>query len=276
MIIDSHQHFWNYDPIRDSWIDETMMVLQCDFLPLDLQQVFRENGIDGCVAVQADQSEEETEFLLRLAIENDFIKGVVGWVDLCSNKVDERLSYFSKNAYFKGVRHILQAEEDTFMLDKKFLNGISQLQKHDLVYDILIYPKQLKSAIALVEMFPRQIFVLDHLAKPNIKDGEIGEWERMIGLLAKYPNVYCKLSGMVTEADWKLWSMEDISPYINVIINCFGTNRILYGSDWPVCLLAAKYDEVLGVVEKAIEGLSINEQEAIMGKTAQKVYHLKM
>ncbi|KQC29561.1 amidohydrolase family protein [Flagellimonas eckloniae] len=274
MKIDSHQHFWKYDPIRDSWIDDSMETIRRDFFPDDLEDLLEQNGIDGCVAVQADQSEKETEFLLHLANENNFIKGVVGWVDLCASNVSERLGHFSKNPYFKGVRHILQAENNDFMLQKSFQHGIEQLKQFDLSYDILVFPNQLKNSIALVERFPEQRFVLDHLGKPNIKDGEMDNWRADIEALAKHPNVYCKLSGMVTEADWNNWKPHDIYPYIEKIINAFGTDRIMYGSDWPVCLLAGKYDEVFGIVKEYIRQLTKDEQNNILGGAAASFYKL--
>nr|WP_299074389.1 amidohydrolase family protein [uncultured Allomuricauda sp.] len=274
MKIDSHQHFWKYDPIRDSWIDDSMETIRRDFFPDDLEDLLEQNGIDGCVAVQADQSEEETEFLLQLASENNFIKGVVGWVDLCASNVSERLGHFSKNPYFKGVRHILQAENNDFMLQKSFQHGIEQLKQFDLSYDILVFPNQLKNSIALVERFPEQRFVLDHLGKPNIKDGEMDNWKANIEALAEYPNVYCKLSGMVTEADWNNWKSHDIYPYIEKIINAFGADRIMYGSDWPVCLLAGKYDEVFGIVKEYIGQLTKDEQNNILGGAATSFYKL--
>lgn len=274
MKIDSHQHFWKYDPIRDSWIDDSMETIRRDFFPDDLEGSLEQNGIDGCVAVQADQTEEETEFLLQLASENNFIKGVVGWVDLCASNISERLGHFSKNPYFKGVRHILQAEHNDFMLQKSFQHGIEQLKQFDLSYDILVFPNQLKNSIALVERFPEQRFVLDHLGKPNIKDGEMDNWKADIEALAKHPNVYCKLSGMVTEADWNNWKPHDIYPYIDEIINAFDTNRIMYGSDWPVCLLAGKYDEVFGIVKEYIGHLTKDEQNNILGGAATSFYKL--
>lgn len=274
MKIDSHQHFWKYDPIRDSWIDASMENLRRDFLPDDLEGLLKQNGIDGCIAVQADQSEEETEFLLQLTKENSFIKGVVGWVDLCAPNVSKRLDYFSKNPHFKGVRHILQAENEDFMLQESFQHGMAQLKQFDLSYDILVFPNQLKNSIILIERFLYQRFVVDHLAKPYIKDRKIDEWKADIYALAKYPNVYCKLSGMVTEADWNNWKPNEIYPYIDVILSAFGPERIMYGSDWPVCLLAGQYNEVLGIVEDYIIKLTEDEQKAIMGNTAINFYKL--
>ena len=274
MTIDSHQHFWKFDPVRDAWIDDSMEVIRKDFLPKDLQPILEQNTIDGCIAVQADQSEEETEFLLNLASENTFIKGVVGWVDLRADKVEDRLAHFSKNNLLKGIRHIVQVEANDFMLRKDFQNGIGKLEQFNLTYDILVFPPQLKTSIALVNKFPNQKFVLDHIAKPFIKDGKIEGWKQDIKELAKAPNIYCKVSGMVTEADLKHWKPSDFTPYLDVVFEAFGTDRILYGSDWPVSLLAAQYEEQLNIVKAYINGFSLEEQQKVMGLNAIKFYNL--
>lgn len=274
MTIDSHQHFWKYDPIRDAWIDDSMQVIRKDFLPQDLQPILKQNNIDGCIAVQADQSETETEFLLRCAQTNPFIKGVVGWVDLLKNNVEDRLAHYSQNNLFKGVRHIVQAEANDFMLREDFQNGISKLEQFNLTYDILVFPPQLKAAIALVNKFPNQKFVLDHIAKPYIKDGKIDGWKQDIQELAKTPNVHCKVSGMVTEADLTGFETSDFIPYLDVVFEAFGTDRILYGSDWPVCLLAATYHEQLNIVQHYVADFSSKDQEKIMGLNAGSFYNL--
>jgi len=275
MRIDCHQHFWNYDPIRDSWIDNTMQVIRKDFLPINLKPILDQNGIDGCIAVQADQSELETEFLLDLANKNSFIKGIVGWVDLCDSKVESRLEHYSKNSLFKGVRHILQGENSEFMLRDDFQRGIGLLEKFNLTYDILVFFNQLEVVLELVEKFPNQSFVIDHIAKPEIKDGKIEFWKKHITKIAKYPNVYCKISGMVTEADLKEWKTADITPYLDVVFQSFGTNRIMYGSDWPVCLLAAEYKEQLQLVLNYMTRFSKEEQTLVMGVNAVKFYNIK-
>jgi len=274
MKIDAHQHFWKFDPIRDAWIDDSMKILQQDFLPADLRPILKENNIDSCIAVQADQSETETAFLLSLASENDFIKGVVGWVDLCSENVEDRLAYFTKNVNFKGVRHIVQAETTDFLLRKDFQNGISKLEKFGLIYEILIRKEQLETAIKLVKKFPKQIFVVDHIAKPNIKDHEVEPWKTQIETLAKHTNVTCKISGLATEANLNNWKYEDFVPYLNIIFNAFGTDRILFGSDWPVCLLAGSYKKTSAIVKQYISSFSKEEQDKIMGKNAIKIYAL--
>ncbi len=275
MNIDSHQHFWKYDPVKNSWIEDHMKVIRRDFLPLDLQPILEKNAIDGCIAVQADQSEAETEFLLSLAENNSFIKGVVGWVDLKAENIEERLAYFARFEKLKGVRHIVQAEPDDYMLDEKFQRGISLLKQFDLTYDILVFPSQLPASIELVNKFPNQKFVVDHIAKPLIKEGKIENWKKNMESLAKSPNVMCKISGMVTEADWNSWKSKDFDPYLDVIFNAFGANRILFGSDWPVCLLAAEYQQQLEIVENYISHLPNEVQDKIMGGNAINFYSIK-
>ena len=274
MRIDSHQHFWEYDPVRDAWIDDSMQVIRRDFLPQDLKPILNDNHIDGCIAVQADQSEAETEFLLKLSKDKSFIKGVVGWVDLCADDVENRLQYFLKSDKFCGVRHIVQAEPEGFLLRKDFQNGIKKLSKFNLTYDVLVKHRQLPEVIAFVEKFPNQPFVLDHLGKPPIALKELNKWKKNIEVLAKFPNVHCKISGMVTEADWQHWKPSDFTAYLDVIFNAFGTDRIMYGSDWPVCLLAAKYDEQLSIVEAYLSKFSEEDKSKIMGDNAAKFYNL--
>lgn len=273
-MIDAHQHFWQFDPIRDAWIDETMQVIRRDFLPKDLQPILAANEVAGCVAVQADQSEMETNFLLDLAVKHAFIKGVVGWVDLLDKRVGERLVYFSDNPLFKGVRHIAQGEADDFLLRRDFQEGISQLANYGLTYDILVYAHQLPAAIQLVKKFPNQKFVLDHIAKPKISKGLDEVWATNIKALAECPNVSCKLSGMVTETTNFEWAKEDFYPFLGVVLAAFGVNRVMYGSDWPVCLLAADYQEQIGIVESYISTFSQSEQDKIMGDNAIAFYNL--
>lgn len=274
MKIDAHQHFWNYDPVRDAWIDESMQIIRRDFLPQDLAPILKANQIDGCVAVQADQSETETEFLLDCAEKNPFIKGVVGWLDLRAENIEERLAHYSKNKFFKGVRHIVQAEANDFMLGEDFQNGILKLEQFNLTYDILVFPPHLPSAIALANKFPNQKFVVDHIAKPYIKDGKIEGWKTDMQALAKAPNVYCKVSGMVTEANLKHWKPSDFKSYLDVVFEAFGVDRILYGSDWPVCLLASKYEQQLGIVQDYIKNFSEADKAKIMGENAVAFYNL--
>jgi len=275
MKIDAHQHFWCFNPQRDAWITDDMRVLQRDFLPEDLQPLLQQHQFDGCVAVQADTSEKETEFLLNLAEKHPFIKGVVGWLDLCSDAIDERLAHFSTYKNLKGLRHIVQAEPDGYMLRKDFQRGISKLEKYNLTYDILIFPHQLEEAIALVNTFPNQKFILDHCAKPYIKDGKIKTWKRHIETLSGFENVACKVSGLTTEADWKHWDNTTMEPYLDVVFNAFGTKRTLFGSDWPVSVLAGTYAETVGLIEQYIAQFTETEQQQIMGLNAKTWYHLK-
>lgn len=273
--IDAHQHFWIFDPVRDSWINDEMLVIKRDFLPADLLPVLQQNGIEGCVAVQADQSEQETQFLLEMAAANPFVKGVVGWVDLKADNLEERLEYFKQFDRLKGFRHILQAEPDKqYMLQPRFQKGIASLQKYGYTYDILIYPEHLPYAELLAGGFPDQKFVVDHLAKPPIKDQHINDWQKDIQALAQHPNVHCKVSGILTEASWNSWKTEDFTPYLDVVFNAFGINRVMFGSDWPVCLLAGGYEGTMQVLNDYCSRLSATEQELFWGQNATLFYNL--
>ena len=276
MIIDSHQHFWNYEPEKHSWIDDEMSVIRRDFLSDDLQKVFDENGVDACVAVQADQTTEETDFLISIAENNNFIKGVVGWVDLRSESIEDDLLKYKKYNVVKGFRHVVQGEQDhNFMLRPEFLRGVELLGKYDLCYDILIFPHQLGATLELVKKFPNQKFVIDHIAKPYIKDGFFEGWAVMMREIAKNQKVYCKISGMITEADYKTWTPEQVHPYMKLVLESFGAGRVMYGSDWPVCLVAGNYSIVKALVTDFISDLSQEQQNAIMGGNAAKFYNLK-
>jgi L-fuconolactonase len=273
--IDSHQHFWKFDPVRDAWINESMAVIQRDFLPPDIQPLLSNNGIDGCVAVQADQSEAENKFLLDLANQHDYIRGVVGWIDLQSGNIQEQLSQYSQYKKLKGFRHILQGEKQRdFMLRPAFKHGIAALHAFGFTYDILIFPDQLKYSKAFINAFPYQPFVIDHISKPYIKDKKIEEWKSDITALAQFSNVSCKISGMVTEADWKNWKNEDFRPYLDVVVEAFGVKRLMFGSDWPVCLVAGSYSEVVTLVSEYFSGFSKDEQGAFFGGNAVKFYNL--
>ncbi len=275
MKIDSHIHFWKYHPVKDAWITDDMKVIQADFLPNDISPVFKENNIDGCVAVQADQSEAETHFLLQLADENDCIKGVVGWVDLRAPNLDERLNYFSQFKKLKGFRHIVEAESDAaFLLQEDFCNGIKKLAKYNFTYDILVADVQLKTVAAFVKKFPEQRFVIDHLAKPNIKQSDFLTWEAAIKAIATYPNVYCKVSGLVTQADWNHWKTTDFTYCLDVVTIAFGVERLLFGSDWPVSLLAASYHESTTILQKYYAAFSTKEQENFWGINTMRFYNL--
>ncbi len=275
MIIDSHQHFWKYEAEKHSWIDDDMSVIRRDFLPSDLEKVYEENGVDGCVAVQADQTIEENTFLLELAKQHSFIKGIVGWVDLRSNTVEKKLEEYSQQVKIKGFRHVVQGEPDhNFLLRPNFLRGISNLEKFNFVYDILVFPHQLGAVLEFVKLFPNQKFVIDHIAKPYIKDGFFEGWATLMSAIAKHENVYCKLSGMVTEADYKTWTEIQLEPYMNHVLNIFGSDRVLFGSDWPVCLVASNYTRMKNTLSNFIASLSQTEQDAIMGSNAVEFYNL--
>jgi L-fuconolactonase len=276
MRIDAHQHFWIYDPQEYQWIDGTMTPLRRDFLPADLQYELEWEGFQGSVAVQARQSLQETRWLLELAAQSPFILGVVGWVDLRSPQVREDLHALARNPKLVGIRHIVQSEpDDRFLLEPDFLRGISLLAEFDLAYDILIYPMHLSVAAEFVRRFPEQRFVLDHLAKPEIKSGTINAWKKGIAELAAYPNVYCKLSGLVTEADWGHWKSEDMRPYLDIAFERFGANRLMIGSDWPVCRLAGSYSRVMGLVKDYLIGHSEQERAAVLGGNAKRFWRLK-
>jgi len=275
--VDAHQHFWVYNQKEYEWIDVSMVKLQRDFLPSHINKELKRNGIDFCVSVQARQTLQETKWLLELAQNNSFIKGIVGWVDLKSNSVEKDLEQFAAYKKFKGVRHVLQNEDDDrYMLQPDFKQGLSQLEKYGLTYDILIYPRHIKYACGLVSEFPQQKFIIDHLAKPLIKEGKIEVWKKDMKELAKADNLFCKLSGIVTEANWNSWMQEDFVPYMETLLEIFGPNRLLFGSDWPVCTVAAKYEQVLGIVTNFISFLSPAEQAHIMGQNAIDFYNLEV
>lgn len=276
MTIDSHQHFWNYNPEKHAWIDDEMAVIRRDFLPEHLQKVYTKNDINGCVAVQADQSLEETDFLLDLAATHNFVKGVVGWVDLRSVSVEKELEKYQSNPFLKGWRHVVQGEADhNFLLRPSFTRGISLLEKYGYTYDILVFPHQLGAVLEFVKQFPNQQFVIDHIAKPYIKDGFYDGWAVLMQKIAEHGNVYCKLSGMVTEADYQRWVPDQFDSYINLVLESFGPHRIMFGSDWPVCLVAANYQQVKQLVTNAIAGLNQSEKDKIMGANAMAFYNLK-
>jgi L-fuconolactonase len=273
--IDAHHHFWQFDPVRDNWISDDMSVIQKDFLPQDLEPLLRQSGFDGCVAVQSDQSEKENAFHLALAGDHDFIKGIVGWVDLQAENIAERLQHYGGYKKMKGFRHVLQGEaQRDFMLRPAFMNGIGHLNRHNFTYDILIFEDQLQYIPQFVSAFPDQPFVIDHLAKPAIKEGKIEEWKKGIVSVAQFQNVFCKISGMVTEADWKGWKDEDFKPYMDVVAEAFGPDRILFGSDWPVCLVAASYNEVVRIVADYFSSFTSDEQAKVFGGNAARFYNL--
>lgn len=276
MRIDAHQHFWKYNQMDFSWIDDSMRIIKKDFLPEHLIPELTKEGFEGSIAVQARQTLQETKWLLELSNDNDFIRGVVGWVDLKSRNVNSDLLHFSKHSKFIGVRHVVHDEADeTFMLNKDFLKGISTLREYNLTYDFLLFPIHLPVAYQVAIKFPEQRFVLDHISKPHIKQQIFEPWEHDVKKLADLPNVYCKLSGMVTEADWVNWQAEDIVPYLDAIINAFGIDRVMIGSDWPVCLVAGSYSRVMSVVIEYINSFSTSEQNSILGNNCKRFYLMR-
>ena len=275
MRIDSHQHFWKFNRTRDSWITDNMAVLHRDFLPHDLIPELESHNIDGSIAVQADQSEAETRFLLDLASKFPQILGVVGWVDLCSLGVHESLQVYANCRKLRGIRHIVQAEpDDRFLLREAFVRGISWLGHFGLTYDILVYARQLPAAAELVAKFPDQLFVVDHIAKPEIRNKKISPWRQHIREIAKHQNVYCKISGLITEADWQNWSDQDIMPYLDIVFDAFGVYRVMFGSDWPVCLLAGSYSRVVDLISSYAESFSETDRANIFGLNAARFYGL--
>jgi len=272
MQLDAHQHFWSYDAQQYPWIPKGS-ALQRDWLPNDLAPLLAKAGLDGCVAVQARQTVEESRWLLTLADHAPIVKGVVGWVDLRSDKLEEQLAELSKHPKFVGVRHVVQDEPDVnFMLRPEFLRGVGRLRHFKLTYDILIYPKQLPAAIDLVKRFPEQPFVLDHIAKPFIKDGIVSPWRELIRELARSPHVFCKVSGMITEAEHANWKPSDFKPFLDVVFEAFSEERLMFGSDWPVCLLAGSYERVFALVDDYTCQLTREARAKFFGGNAARFY----
>jgi L-fuconolactonase len=271
-MIDSHQHFWLYNAARYGWIDDSMRPLQRDYLPEDLQPLLRAAGLEASIAVQARQDDEETAWLIELASGHPFIAGVVGWVDLRADDVEQRLERVGHAPCLVGLRHVVQAEPDGFLDGPAFRRGVAALGRYDLAYDILIYARQLPEAARFASAFPQQRFVLDHLGKPDIRSGEMDRWRRDLRALAALPHVWCKLSGLVTEADWQAWTPAQLRPYLDTALEAFGPARLMFGSDWPVCTVAATYTQVLALVRDAIAEYSADEQARMLGGTAEQVY----
>jgi L-fuconolactonase len=279
MQIDAHQHFWRYSAAEYPWIGAGMERIARDFLPVDLTGVAQPLGVGGSVAVQARQSLAESHWLLELADADRFVRGVVGWVDLRDPEVVRQLEPLAAHPRFVGVRHVVQDEPDPrFLLGEAFVRGLKHLRRFDLTYDLLLYPHQLPAAVELADMLPEQPFVLDHLAKPRIAQGAAWDgfagWRRDIEALAAHDNVTCKVSGMVTEAAWRSWKQADFVPSLDAVLTAFGPDRLMFGSDWPVCLVAAEYAEVVGIVRGFIATLSAAEQQQILGATATRFYGL--
>jgi L-fuconolactonase len=274
IVIDSHVHFWKYDKKRDAWITDNMKLLKQNYLPEHLSQTLKRNHISGVVAVQVDQSELETLFLIELSKTHDMIRGVVGWIDLKADNIEDRLNYFSQYPVLKGYRHIVQAEPADFLSNNNFQRGVRALQTYQYSYDILIYHNQLKQALEFVSRFPEQKFVLDHCAKPDIRRGEIKEWKILMQEMATHPQLYCKLSGLFTEAKWSAWSAGDFYPYLDTVFESFGTDRLLYGSDWPVILLSGIYVQWKSLLEKYMEKFRQEEKDKVFGLNAIQFYGL--
>jgi L-fuconolactonase len=273
--IDTHQHFWMYDAVEYAWIDDRMTPLRRDFLPDDARREMDAIGVRACVAVQVRQTLDETSWLLGLTDRFPFIAGVVGWVDLQAPDVDAQLERFADHPRLVGVRHIVQAETDGFLDRPAFLDGVARLEPLDLTYDILVYARQLAAAIPFARAFPRQRFVLDHLGKPDVRTQEYQGWRGHLNAIAALPNVCCKLSGLVTEADWGSWTRAQLRPYLDAALEAFGPERLMVGSDWPVCTLAGTYKDVIGVTLDAIGEYSVAEQERMLGGTARDFWRLE-
>jgi L-fuconolactonase len=276
MIIDAHQHFWQYDPRRHGWITDSMSVLKRDFLPADLTRELQHSGVIGTIAVQAETSLRETEFLLELARASENILGVVGWIDLTSADIIEQLRLFAGRTKLCGFRHMVQDEpDDRYLLREDVLRGIRAIGDAGFPYDLLLYPRQLPAAIELVSRLPNQQFVLDHCAKPFIKTRKFEPWATHIRELARFPYVCCKLSGLVTEADWHSWQPADLRPYVDLVVEAFTPSRLMFGSDWPVCLLAGDYRAVKNCIESYAQQFSPQDRALIFGGVAARFYGFK-
>jgi L-fuconolactonase len=273
--IDAHQHLWKYTPEEYGWISDAMHALRRDFLPEDLLSEMHSAGVNGAVAVQARQTMQETHWLLELAERCEAIRGVVGWAPIASEaQFNAAMEEFAARPKLKGLRHIVQAEPDDFLLGQEFNRGIRAMRGTGLVYDVLVYERQLPQAIQFVDHHPEQIFVLDHIAKPLISEGVMEPWASLIRDLAKRENIWCKVSGMATEADWGAWTLDSLRPYLDVVVEAFGPRRLIVGSDWPVCLVACGYRQWFDVLDEYFAGFSESEREAVFGDTAKQVYRL--
>ncbi len=277
LLIDAHHHLWEYNSRDHAWMTGPMEPLSHNFLAPELEKVMHESGIDGTVAVQASQNIEETEWLLRLAANHPFIHGVVGWVPLIDPAVDSTLEQLAGNPHLKSIRHVLQSEPDErYMLREDFNRGVSLLRNYGLAYDILIFERHLPQTMQFVDRHPNQIFVLNHIAKPRICDRAISPWREQMTELAERENVYCKVSGMVTEADWSNWTIADLRPYFDVVRAAFGPKRLMFGSDWPVVTLAGGYSKWMAAFCSLIKELSEEEQARIRSGTAIAAYGLNV
>lgn len=272
MNLDAHHHFWRYNAEDYDWIDDSLVVLRRDFLPDDLRAVMEESGVEGAISVQARQSLQETDWLLELARTHRHIKGVVGWLPLMAANASDLVAQYAAYPVLRGVRHVVQGEADGFMDQLAFNRGIAVLKEFDLTYDLLIFERQLEETIRLVDRHPGQVFILDHAAKPRIKGQTLHPWDTNIRELARRDNVYCKVSGMVTEAEWGSWNASDLTPYWETVLDAFGPSRLMFGSDWPVCLVAAPYALWIHTVREWASALADTEQAQLFGETAATAY----
>ncbi|KPM47494.1 amidohydrolase family protein [Jiulongibacter sediminis] len=273
-MIDAHHHFWTYDPINYSWIDESMAAIQKSFLPEDLEPILTLNGVEGSVLVQVNQNEKENDLFLRYAEKHDFIRGVVGWIDLRSENLTERLVSYQNKPLMKGFRHIVQGEPDDFLFQPEFIEGVRRLHDFNYTYDILIYERQLRAALHFIRQLPENKLIIDHIAKPDIKNKSLTRWANYMKEISRHKNVFIKVSGIVTEADYQNWKREDFYIYLDHLMEYFGPKRLIYGSDWPVCLVAAKYEEQLDILKTYFSGLSIEDQNCIFRENAIRFYNL--
>lgn len=275
MRIDAHQHFWDLDRFDYRWMPPEPSPLRRNFLPEQLSAILSRNRFDGSILVQANTLLAETRWLLEIASAHEFVRGVVGWVDLAQSRVGEQLEEFQKHPKFKGVRHPVHDESDlNWLVRENVLQGLSEVARRGLPYDLLLRPQHLPLIPKLAERTPNLRMVIDHMAKPLIAAGEMDEWARDMELAAAIPQVYCKLSGMITEADWKSWKAEDMKPYIAHVFELFGPDRLMFGSDWPVCLQAGTWKEVLAAFTQALGPVTMEVRSRLLGETAQQFYHL--
>jgi L-fuconolactonase len=275
MKIDAHHHFWKYDPQTYSWMNDQMEILKKDYLPENLKDNILATDIDGVISVQADQSLRETDDLLTYAEAHNFILGVVGWLPLADSNVEKIMESYADQSLLKGIRHVVQDEPNNqFILGKEFNQGVSLIKKFNWIYDILIFERQLGPTIQFVDLHPHQVFVLDHIAKPRIGDAMMEPWKSQMYELAKRENVSCKLSGIATEAKWKEWREDDLTPYMEIALDAFGPNRMMFGSDWPVARLAIEYGPWVDLCRRFISSLSVDEQALIEGSVAEQIYGL--
>jgi L-fucono-1,5-lactonase len=275
MLIDSHQHFWNVRRFDYPWMSSDLGVLYRDYLPDDLTPILAANGVEKTVLIQASNSVEESRWLLELAREHEFIAGVVGWIDLMSPNVTAQLQELTAHPKFKGVRHLVESEPaDDWLIQPAVLSGLRELSRYGLSYDLLVHTRHLKYVLRVVESCPELAFVIDHLAKPPVAKNEINEWSAALKPIAAYPNVHCKLSGLVTEANWSSWQTDDLRPFVDFALELFGLERLIFGSDYPVCLLATSYDRVLDAFQEILKGLSDAGRQQIFSKNAARFYRL--